>query len=126
MLETMENRIQLWENEKDAKRGQSYVELSEFVVVHRHQLKRNQWKLEKIKKLIRGQNGLVQAAEVVQNYVKRPLAKLYPLDMVLYELSKSFKIEFTNLFLGNYKFINHLLFSIIVILGHIFVGFLYI
>ena len=74
---------QIREHKQYTKRSQQSVKKGEIVVVYHHQNKRNQWKLGKVEQLIKGRDGVVRAAEIKvgRNQIKRPITKLYPLEI---------------------------------------------
>jgi len=64
------------------------IELGEIVVIH-SDIKRYKWRLGKVVSLVTGSDNIVRSAIVKvltdktnkQNYIKRPIEKLYPIEV---------------------------------------------
>ena len=79
---TTEYLTQLREYQKIGENSR-LIEVGEMVVIFSHELKRNQWKIGKVVKLICGIDNvpiLLVQGERCNRYLKRPVTKLYPLE----------------------------------------------
>nr|XP_047141395.1 uncharacterized protein LOC124816304 [Hydra vulgaris] len=85
---TSEYLVNLREFHKQGSSKSRSIELGEIVVIH-SDIKRYKWRLGKVVSLITGSDNIVRSAIVKvltdktnkQNYIKRPIEKLYPIEV---------------------------------------------
>ncbi|XP_004210364.1 uncharacterized protein LOC105849713 [Hydra vulgaris] len=85
---TSEYLVNLREFHKQGSSKSRSIELGEIVVIH-SDIKRYKWRLGKVVSLITGSDDIVRSAIVKvltgktnkQNYIKRPIEKLYPIEV---------------------------------------------
>ncbi|XP_047122980.1 uncharacterized protein LOC124806270 [Hydra vulgaris] len=85
---TSEYLVNLREFHKQGSSKSRSIELGEIVVIH-SDIKRYKWRLGKVVSLITGSDNIVRSAivkvltdkTIKQNYIKRPIEKLYPIEV---------------------------------------------
>lgn len=87
----MEERMSNWNQripENQGRESKRIIQLGGVVHIYAGKTPRQQWRMGKVEKLLRGRDNVVHAAEVVtvdnslrRIRMKRPIQKLYPLEV---------------------------------------------